>query len=244
MKLFNCLLFLIAGCFTSCQAFHRDSKSSGFVVIELYTSEGCSSCPYADDIVAKIQQQYADKRVYALSFHVDYWDRLGWKDPFSNGVYSFRQEQYDKILKSTVFTPQVVLNGIVEMPGYRQSDMIHFINENIAKEKPSTISLQANQVDSNKITVHFLVKNFTQHNSLQLILIQHSATNHIKAGENNGRTLHNINIVRQMLTLSQASGEAQLTLPSGLTGRDVSVIALLQEPSMAIIDANKCEVKE
>src|SRR5476649_2001101 len=105
------------------QAFIKDKKTvspenKGFAVIELFTSEGCSSCPPADALVAKVQKESADKPVYILAFHVDYWNRLGWKDAFSSAEYSYRQSQYARWLKlSSVYTPQIVVNGHTEFVG-------------------------------------------------------------------------------------------------------------------------------
>src|SRR5471032_1935701 len=86
--------------------------NNGFVLIELFTSEGCSSCPPADELVARIQKADKDKAVYILAYHVDYWNLLGWKDQFSNAANSQRQRQYASWLKlSEVYTPQIVVNG-------------------------------------------------------------------------------------------------------------------------------------
>ena len=85
------------------------------VVLELFTSQGCSSCPPADRLLGKYAN---DENVIALSFHVDYWNRLGWKDPFSSAAYSRRQKDYAGLFKlNGVYTPQLVANGEKEMVG-------------------------------------------------------------------------------------------------------------------------------
>ena len=77
----------------------------GFAVIELFTSEGCSSCPPADETIAEIQKEYKDKNVLALGFRVDYWDRLGWKDRFSSPDFTSRQNYYAEIFNlSSIYT--------------------------------------------------------------------------------------------------------------------------------------------
>src|SRR5580704_2729726 len=94
------------------------ASGKGFAVVELFTSEGCSSCPPADALIAAVQQEDKDLPVYILAFHVDYWDRLGWKDAFSEGACSDRQRQYAAWLNlNSVYTPQVVVNGRKEFVG-------------------------------------------------------------------------------------------------------------------------------
>src|ERR1700733_12538487 len=81
----------------------------GFAVVELFTSEGCSSCPPADEVLAKIATEYKDY-VYVLGFHVDYWDRLGWKDVYSSADYTRRQQEYARAFKlSSIYTPEAVV---------------------------------------------------------------------------------------------------------------------------------------
>src|SRR5690349_3050525 len=82
--------------FLSCMLTNENDGARGFAVIELFTSEGCSSCPPADELTAKISREYKDN-LYVLGFHVDYWDRYGWKDSFSNADYSKRQYHYGQI---------------------------------------------------------------------------------------------------------------------------------------------------
>mgnify|MGYP003582413840 CR=1 FL=1 len=92
-------------------------KGDGFVVLELFTSEGCSSCPPADELLAKVQRQAGNQPVYVLSYHVDYWDHQGWRDVFSNADYSKRQYDYATKLGTRIYTPQVVVNGKTEFVG-------------------------------------------------------------------------------------------------------------------------------
>ena|SRR5437764_672084 len=84
---------------------------NGFAVVELFTSEGCSSCPPADKLVATLVERDKKEAVYILSYHVDYWDRLGWKDRFSDAAFTARQQHYAELLHlSSVYTPQIVVN--------------------------------------------------------------------------------------------------------------------------------------
>src|SRR5258708_1319851 len=103
--------------YSFCSSGNAKTKSAaqGFAVVELFTSEGCSSCPPADAIAAKLAKDYAGQ-VYVLGFHVDYWDHLGWKYAYSNPEWSNRQKAYATILKlESIYTPQVVVNGKKEL---------------------------------------------------------------------------------------------------------------------------------
>src|SRR5438128_7545114 len=111
------LTFLIAIAFISTSFSCADSSAKnntanndkGFAVVELFTSEGCSSCPPADDAVAKLLKEHGNN-VYVLGYHVDYWDNLGWKDSFSNAAYTQLQREYAKTFKlSSVYTPQLII---------------------------------------------------------------------------------------------------------------------------------------
>src|SRR5260221_9151119 len=97
------------------------SAPRSIVVVELFTSEGCSSCPPADDVLSQLahRQPVAGVEVLTLSEHVDYWDRLGWRDPFSSAMYSTRQSNYDARVfhRHGVYTPQLVVDGQLERVG-------------------------------------------------------------------------------------------------------------------------------
>jgi hypothetical protein len=112
-----------------------NGTGQGFAVVELFTSEGCSSCPPADEAVADIARQYKNN-VFILAYHVDYWNYLGWKDMFSNSAYSNRQKQYASLLNvSSVYTPQIIVNGKTEFVG---SDKIK-LEQTISKELNSQV---------------------------------------------------------------------------------------------------------
>src|SRR5215831_4626337 len=121
------------------------SSSNSFAVLELFTSEGCSSCPPADRLLPQLAN---DPNIIPLSFHVDYWDRLGWKDSFSNSEFSDRQKEYAKRFKlSSIYTPQLVVNGEFEMVGtnrssaeaaikkvFAENDQVHVNIDGVKKE--------------------------------------------------------------------------------------------------------------
>jgi len=118
----------------------EDSLSSKpFVLIELFTSEGCSSCPSADKNLEKIaaQAKASGQNIYTLSYHVDYWDYLGWKDPYATKQFSDRQRAYASQFKSSrIYTPQMIVNGKTEFVGSNQKTSQQAItNKKLAVEK-------------------------------------------------------------------------------------------------------------
>ena len=98
------------------------TDSNGFAIVELFTSEGCSSCPPADELMAELQQEAKDKNICLLAYHVDYWNRLGWKDQFSSNEFTKRQQKYmDWLNLYVMYTPQFIINGTTEFAGYNES---------------------------------------------------------------------------------------------------------------------------
>ncbi len=130
------------------------SPAKGFAVVELFTSEGCSSCPSADETVARLLAKNIGN-VYILAYHVDYWNRLGWKDPFSNAAYSQRQSEYaSKFRLNGVYTPQVVVNGSSEFVGSDEDKLNNTIEIDLNKQSGENISINT-QRSNNNVTVNY-----------------------------------------------------------------------------------------
>ena len=226
-KIFLSLLLLtFFGC-THVQSQSAKSEVSP-IVIELFTSEGCSSCPPADDLVAKIKKEYVNQPVYILAYHVDYWDRLGWKDTFSDAIYSKRQYNYAKWIKnSSVYTPQIIVNGTSQFVGSNAARLSSELGKTSDLQQ-NTISLKANKKEAGQVEINFKLKENNKQNTLNLALVESEATVQVKRGENSNRTLHHVNIVRALKTVvASKSGSVFFTLPKDLTER-YHVIAFLQ----------------
>lgn len=215
--------------------------NKGFVVVELFTSEGCSSCPPADELVAKVQKQYQDQPVYILAFHVDYWNRLGWKDAFSSADYSQRQEAYAKLLHiPSVYTPQIVINGQREFVGSQEGSLRNAIVSSLAKQSSAQINLITIKNTGSGIHVNYGLSGATKYSEVVLALVQKSAQTQVKAGENSGHTLQHVQIVRQVQRVSaglNTNGSGVLSLPRGANPQNFEVIALLQDTATGEITA-------
>lgn len=249
MKSLPKIALLAAGlviAFLAARAFLRSTPSpvlsgpaKGFAVIELFTSEGCSSCPPADQLVARIQQAAKDEPVYILAFHVDYWDRLGWKDGFSDARYTERQRRYASWLHlESVYTPQIVVNGQKEFVGSQENTLRDAITSSLgqAPRAPAPqLTLSGVRLDGGKVHYHYDF-HYPYHvtatggpQSLVVALVQRSASTDVKAGENSGRTLSHVQIVRNISStgLGMGSGAGTLDVPQGLTG-GTELIAFVQ----------------
>lgn len=202
----------------------------GFALIELYTSEGCSSCPPADKLVAKIAAEYKDKEVYVLAYHVDYWNNLGWRDVFSNPDYSKRQRNYVKYLKlDGVYTPQVIVNGKTEFVGSEDVKMHDAIRQALSKNATAELALTNLKIGNNKATLQYKITG-APNASLVLAVIQKHAETQVQAGENSGHMLPHINIVQKMqaISLKSNSGNVAISLPDGFSIKDWGITAFVQ----------------
>jgi len=204
---------------------------NGFAVIELFTSEGCSSCPPADELVARMQKEYSDKPVYILAFHVDYWNRLGWKDPFSSPGYSKRQNNYASWLKlKSVYTPQIVVNGGKEFVGSEEGTLRNAITAGLRMAPVAKLTLNAQNAPGH-IILQYKAEGAGNNTTLLLALVQKAGQTKVQRGENGGRTLSHVQIVRKVqntpLNIS-GSGSATLALPDGFTTQGYEVIGFIQ----------------
>ncbi len=208
------LTALVALGFSSQTTFAADSttsiNSNTKAVVELFTSQGCSSCPPAD----KLLKYYIDRKdVIALSFPVDYWDYLGWPDTFASPMNTLRQREYaHKRGDGAVYTPQVVINGVAHYVGFNKRKIDASIGKNHNNPKgslpvPLRLSLQNDE---------FIIETGSASNSKNLsknevmfwiVAVQSSGTVNIKRGENSGHKMTYYNIVRGLTPVGSWNGK-------------------------------------
>ena len=197
-------------------------------ILELFTSEGCSSCPPADNLLPELAK--LDSNIIPLSFHVDYWNRLGWTDPFSSSDFSDRQREYAKQFNlESVYTPQLVINGEYEVVGSGRSGAEAAIKKAL-KEK-TEVELTITDVTINKGNVDFtvLTEGDVKKTSLLVALVQKKATMKVNAGENRGVTLSHINVVRFFTDqVADKRNEFQLPIPKDLAEGDCRLVVYTQ----------------
>jgi hypothetical protein len=235
------------------------AAGQGPVVVELFTSQGCSSCPPADRLLSRLKH---DPRlagaVIPLAFHVDYWNRLGWSDPFSSALWSQRQTAYAHTFRSNrVYTPQLVVNGRTECVGSEEAEVMRRIREALAAGPAGVVSLAAPSAagagDARlTVTARLLRPVPGAGVDVWVALTESGLSTAVGAGENATATLHNDQVVRRLVkaftlppTLAAGgaagdgrSGEVTLPIDGKWNRAALDVVAFLQDPqSLAIYGA-------
>lgn len=173
----------------------KQSVANHVVVLELFTSQGCSSCPSADAILGKYALEN-NPNIIPLAFHVEYWNRLGWTDVFSKKMHSERQSAYAQTFnKGGIYTPQLVINGKYELVGSKKS-----LVENIVKKELGTglnleVKIDSISVRNNHLKVSYNIENSKEIDFINFALVKKKEITHIKSGENGGVKLTNYNVV-------------------------------------------------
>ncbi|MHA4896072.1 DUF1223 domain-containing protein [Pedobacter sp. PWIIR3] len=218
----------------------KSAIENGFAVVELFTSEGCSSCPPADALIAKVGQEMKGQQVYILAYHVDYWNRLGWKDQFSSPENSKRQNHYaDWLNLKTIYTPQIVVNGTTEFVGSSERELRSAINLGLHQDVINTITLGNPKLANSKVAVAYQITGDTKGLELVLANIQPKASSEVSRGENAGHTLTHVQIVNifQLFPLNgKTTGTAETNMANNKTNPG-ELIAFLQETKTGKIRA-------
>ena len=214
-------------------------------VVELFTSEGCSSCPPADRLLQTLveESRTQDRPVYALSFHVDYWNQLGWTDPYSDAAYSQRQRQYSHAIGVDTYTPQIVVNGREAMVGSRSRTVRRSIQDALSDPASVRVTIAADSVTAPLRLGYRLDGQVPTDADLRLAVVERGLSQDVERGENAGRTLRHANVVRSFTTVSaENSGTTVLPLPDAVDRTEASVMAYVQTPSGPILGADRVDL--
>jgi hypothetical protein len=213
------------------------------ILVELFTSEGCSSCPSADAVATKLErtQPVAGARIIVLAHHVDYWNSLGWPDPWSSSAATARQRSYAP-LHAGSYTPQAVIDGRTETVGSRGS-LVESMVADAAKAPHLAVDVDVTRFEKNVFDVNVKVGGATPSDTDVLIaVVQDRGRTAVPAGENAGRTLDHTSIVRTLATGPKArvSIPAAVNAPDGTT---FSIVGFVQErASRKILGSNAARV--
>jgi hypothetical protein len=209
------------------------------VVVELFTSEGCSSCPPADLLLKKLSEEQAvhGAQVVALEEHVDYWNHLGWSDPYSSAEFTRRQEDYASVFhNATAYTPQMIVDGQTEVSATQASKAIAAIEESSRKPR---VNVAVTQAAGSGVAFDISVSNSVaagKHGlELWLAVTERGLQSDVKAGENSGETLKHAAVVRSLHKVGDVHGDGALAKPVSVNAskqwkRDqLSVVAFVVE---------------
>jgi hypothetical protein len=196
---------ILAGFVALCGPVMADDASSVRSVVELFTSQGCSSCPPADKILGELAH---DPHVLALSFPVDYWDYIGWKDTLAEPLCTLRQQAYAKVGgRGEVYTPQAIVNGLVDAVGSDRSQIEEALAKTAKKSGVLSVPLNLSERDGTiDISVGAASPKGPQSASVYLIAFATKRTVTIQRGENAGATVTYSNVVRGMTKVGDWMG--------------------------------------
>lgn len=182
------------------------------VVLELFTSQGCSSCPAADALLSRLgRSQTGGPEIIPLAYHIDYWNELGWHDPFSRVEWTRRQHAYARALQAHVYTPQLVLNGRSELTGSDEQRLRRELAA--ARRMPAlaqlSMTLSHPDADERRLTVQIRAQRSSElaqrELTIMMAVVESGLTTSIEGGENSGKTLQNDFVVRRLQSLFSLS---------------------------------------
>lgn len=187
--------------FILCTLSSHASESKPLVLVELYTSEGCSSCPSADKLLAELQasQPVEGVTIVPMALHVDYWDRLGWKDPFADASNSQRQRSYAAKLESdSVYTPQMIVNGRTGFVGSDRGAALNAIKR-AADQPVAAVAMKKQTVGVHGVTLDLRIGKVSAKDAvLWAAVVEDDLDSAVTRGENQGRHLKHQAVVRVM----------------------------------------------
>lgn len=239
------LQLLVAGAsmtFPASEADAAEPASSRPIVVELFTSQGCSSCPPADELLSRLAED-PDSGIIPLAFHVDYWNYLGWRDPYSSAEWSQRQGHYAGTLAAgRRYTPQLVVDGREHCVGSDVDQVDRLLQAARRRAAAATVDLSVSPAPSGNWTVEASadVVGKLDARSLDLVLaiVENDIVTPVRRGENARRTLHNDFIVRRLVRMARidprqaetGSHRLDLELDASWQRDNVGIVAFLQDP--------------
>jgi hypothetical protein len=209
----------------ACSPAYGDNRQ--VVLLELFTSQGCSSCPPADELLAELGRE---EGLVALSFHVDYWNDLGWRDPFSSEAWTARQQRYARALgEGRVYTPQLVVQGREHVVGSDRRGAAAAIRRARADAPSVALAVRARldrKTDRVRVTAS---ARGGGHPELWAALVESGLETRVPRGENSGRALADGFVVRRLERVTD--GQADLAVARGWRRDRLAVVVFAQDPS-------------
>lgn len=207
------------------------------VVVELFESQGCSSCPPAERVMTMLQKEYGPS-VLLLTYHVDYWDYLGWKDTFSDQAATDRQKMYAQVFaQDSIYTPEMVIQGVTGFTGSEAGRAKLEVETHRQANRPR-FTLKV--TPSGRVSVQLPPALASQAHRLTAVVYENADPVQVLRGENKGETMTGAFAVRKLAEMpapKQGHTELSITLPAGTDPAKLSVAVLVEGPSAAILAA-------
>jgi hypothetical protein len=205
---------------------HLDSKNTQpghrAVLVELFTSEGCSSCPLADALLQQVNGKYSDagQLIVGVSEHVTYWNSLGWSDPFSSPTHTERQEACgQRFHLDSVYTFQIVVNGQEQIVGSDSAGLLRAIRKEDQMSQVG-VHIASASLDGNRLTLDFSVSGTIPGKGAEIyaVLADDKTSSNVLRGENSGRTLSHVAVARTITRVANIQAATELTIQLALSG--------------------------
>jgi len=237
----NTLLVIIMMLFTFQQPETKSFES--IIVLELFTSQGCSSCPKADVLLGSVKKDAKNNNIIALSYHVDYWNYIGWNDPFSSKYNTEKQRGYGKKFYSNrIYTPQLVINGKEHFVGSNAEILSNKLKTYGKQASKNTVSISNAKKNNNIFDFDYSINGDIKNKEIRFVLVIDERTTEVKKGENRNRTIKNENIVvtEVIAAINSKTGKATIAIPDVVDKTDnLRLVAIIQTKSLDITGATQ-----
>lgn len=221
------------------------TASAQFAVLELFTSEGSAACPPAEELLNKIGKEAEAKgwKVYPLAYHVDYWNKLGWNDPYSKRSYTTRQENYSRVLPGKeLYTPQLVVNGTRDCTGSKEKEVRQLMEQALANKETAELTATIDSIGSDTIYVRYNSSASGVNYAMRFVITENGLTSAVTKGENAGKKLSHDHVVRVFSSLDSPAANGQYKFPlKGFSFNERSrlTVFLQEKRTMRIVAAGR-----
>lgn len=211
------------------------------ILVELFTSEGCSDCPPAEAFLRMLDstQPVGGAQLIVLEEHVDYWDDLGWKDPFSSHSFTVRQQEYvDRLRLASAYTPQMVVDGAYQFVGSDRRSAIKAFESDRSNSKIS-VRITSKRIEGDQVVLHVDVDVAPEKADVLMAIATEHAQTHVQRGENGGRDLEHVAILKNLALIGRTEkGRAfskDVSMSTKALGTSSRVVFFLQQPNQGRI---------
>lgn len=227
-------------------SFSLFSQHKSAVVLELFTSQGCSSCPPADKVLKEINDNMDSEYVIPIAYHVDYWNYIGWKDPFSTKEFTDIQRYYgQKFRSNSIYTPQLIINGNEHVVGSNEVTIHKKIKRYLKKSSKFKLDISETIKEENGITISFNINGKVNNSILEALIVLDEITTNVTRGENRNRTVVNSNIVvaRTVGNINKNSGNIHIKTPKIINQEDkLRLVLVLKNEELYVQTATQIKL--